>query len=52
MLGDCAEAFPLKWIALRYFNASGSDPDGENWRMPRTRDARYPARVGCGRGTA
>ena len=29
MLGDCAEAFPLKWIALRYFNASGSDPDGE-----------------------
>jgi len=29
MLRDCAEAFPLKWIALRYFNASGSDPDGE-----------------------
>ena len=28
MLADCAEAFPLKWIALRYFNASGSDPDG------------------------
>jgi UDP-arabinose 4-epimerase len=29
MLQDCAAAFPLTWMALRYFNAAGSDPDGE-----------------------
>ena len=29
ILSDYALAFPLKSIALRYFNASGADPDGE-----------------------
>jgi len=29
MLRDCALAFPLSFIALRYFNAAGADPDGE-----------------------
>ena len=29
MLQDCAAAFPLSFIALRYFNAAGADPDGE-----------------------
>src|SRR2546421_5779781 len=29
MLQDCAAAFPLTWMALRYFNAAGSDPEGE-----------------------
>jgi UDP-arabinose 4-epimerase len=29
MLRDCATAFPLTWIALRYFNAAGADPEGE-----------------------
>jgi UDP-arabinose 4-epimerase len=29
MLRDCAAASPLTWMALRYFNAAGSDPDGE-----------------------
>jgi len=29
MLRECAAAFPLSYIALRYFNASGADPDGE-----------------------
>jgi UDP-arabinose 4-epimerase len=29
MLRDCAAAFPMTWIALRYFNAAGADPDGE-----------------------
>ena len=29
MLQDCALAFPLRYIALRYFNAAGADPDGE-----------------------
>jgi UDP-arabinose 4-epimerase len=29
MLKDCAAAFPLAFFALRYFNAAGSDPEGE-----------------------
>src|SRR5436190_1519698 len=29
MLRDCAAASPLTWMALRYFNAAGSDPEGE-----------------------
>src|SRR5216683_1447509 len=29
MLKDCAAAFPLRFVALRYFNAAGADPDGE-----------------------
>ncbi len=29
MLRDCAAAFPLSFIALRYFNAAGADADGE-----------------------
>jgi UDP-glucose-4-epimerase GalE len=29
MLKECAVAFPLSFMALRYFNAAGADPDGE-----------------------
>jgi UDP-arabinose 4-epimerase len=29
MLRECAAAFPLSFIALRYFNAAGADPDCE-----------------------
>jgi UDP-arabinose 4-epimerase len=29
MLKECALAFPLSFMALRYFNAAGADPDGE-----------------------
>lgn len=29
MLRECAAAFPLSFMALRYFNAAGADPDGE-----------------------
>lgn len=29
MLLECAAAFPLTFMALRYFNAAGGDPDGE-----------------------
>ena len=29
MLRDFQAAYGLKWIALRYFNAAGDDPDGE-----------------------
>ncbi len=29
MLRDFEQAYGLRWIALRYFNAAGADPDGE-----------------------
>lgn len=29
MLRESADAFPLTFMALRYFNAAGADPDGE-----------------------
>jgi UDP-arabinose 4-epimerase len=29
MLADCAAAHGLSWCALRYFNAAGTDPEGE-----------------------
>ena len=29
LLGDYAAAYPLRSVALRYFNACGADPDGE-----------------------
>jgi UDP-arabinose 4-epimerase len=29
VLRDCAQAFGLRAVALRYFNAAGADPDGE-----------------------
>ncbi len=38
MLADCSDAWGLKWIALRYFNAAGADtelPCGE-WHDPET----------------
>jgi UDP-arabinose 4-epimerase len=29
ILADFGDAYGLRWIALRYFNAAGADPDGE-----------------------
>jgi UDP-arabinose 4-epimerase len=29
ILADCEAAYGLRWVALRYFNAAGADPDGE-----------------------
>lgn len=29
MLADYQRAYGLQWVALRYFNAAGADPDGE-----------------------
>src|SRR5690606_26173335 len=29
LLEECSLAYDLRFIALRYFNAAGSDPDGE-----------------------
>ncbi|MBO4368636.1 MAG: UDP-glucose 4-epimerase GalE [Desulfovibrio sp.] len=38
MLEDFAKAHGLPWVALRYFNAAGADPDGETgeWHEPET----------------
>ena len=38
MLRDFATAYALRYVALRYFNASGADPDGElgEWHDPET----------------
>jgi len=38
MLADYAAAFSLHYVALRYFNACGADPDGElgEWHDPET----------------
>jgi len=33
MLQDCGRAYGLKFISLRYFNASGADPEGELGEM-------------------
>jgi UDP-arabinose 4-epimerase len=38
MLSDYAHAYGIKYVALRYFNAAGADPDGElgEWHEPET----------------
>ena len=38
MLHDFGEAYGMRYAALRYFNASGADPDGElgEWHDPET----------------
>lgn len=38
MLADYEKAHGLRWMALRYFNAAGCDPDGETgeWHDPET----------------
>jgi UDP-arabinose 4-epimerase len=38
MLSDFAAAHPLRYVALRYFNAAGADADGEigEWHEPET----------------
>ena len=38
MLGDYATAYGLRYVALRYFNACGADPDGSlgEWHDPET----------------
>ncbi|MDG2319276.1 MAG: UDP-glucose 4-epimerase GalE [Rhodospirillaceae bacterium] len=38
MMTECARAYGMKCISLRYFNAAGADPDGEigEWHDPET----------------
>jgi len=49
MLADCEQAYGLRWMALRYFNAAGADPearigewhDPESHLIPRVLDAAW-----------
>jgi len=36
MLEDCEQAYGLRWMALRYFNAAGADPEAQigEWHVP------------------
>ena len=43
MLRWYAAAYGLRYAALRYFNAAGADPDGDDRRGSRPRDAPDPA---------
>lgn len=38
ILSDYSKAYDIKFVALRYFNAAGADPDGEigEWHQPET----------------
>ena len=44
MLHWYAQAYGLRYAALRYFNAAGADPDGEVGEDARSGDAPHPAR--------
>ena len=54
MLADCAAAHGLAWMALRYFNAAGADPDGEIGEVhePETHAIPLALRAALGRGPA
>lgn len=50
MMRDFEAAYGLQWIALRYFNAAGDDPDGEigEDHMPETRLVPLALSAACG----
>jgi len=52
MLADFQRAHGLEWIALRYFNAAGDDPDGETGEDhdPETRVVPLVLEAAAGRG--
>ncbi|POR50904.1 UDP-glucose 4-epimerase GalE [Bosea psychrotolerans] len=45
MLGDVARAFPLTYVALRYFNVAGADPKGRSGQS--TPNATHLIKVAC-----
>jgi UDP-arabinose 4-epimerase len=53
MLQDFAAAHELRWVALRYFNAAGADPDGElgECHEPETHLIPLALRAALGTGT-
>ena len=51
MLRWHGEAYGLRWIALRYFNAAGADPDGEIGEDHDPESHLIPLVIGAARGT-
>ena len=45
ILSDYSGAYELQFVALRYFNACGADPEAEVGRAARSRDAPHPPRL-------
>ncbi|WP_431227384.1 UDP-glucose 4-epimerase GalE [Burkholderia contaminans] len=54
MAADFERAYGLKWVALRYFNAAGADPDGEigECHEPETHALPLAIRAALGTGRA
>ncbi|MDS0794170.1 UDP-glucose 4-epimerase GalE [Burkholderia pseudomultivorans] len=54
MAADFERAYGLKWVALRYFNAAGADPDGEigEHHEPETHALPLAIRAALGTGHA
>jgi UDP-glucose 4-epimerase len=51
MLRDFCDAYRMKYVALRYFNAAGADPDGEigEWHEPETHLIPLAIDAACGK---
>lgn len=52
MAADYQRAYCLHWIALRYFNAAGADPDGELGERHDPETHAIPLAIGAALGTA
>jgi UDP-arabinose 4-epimerase len=52
MVADYERAYGTRWIALRYFNAAGADPDGELGERHDPETHAIPLAIGAALGTA
>jgi UDP-arabinose 4-epimerase len=52
MAADYERAYGMRWIALRYFNAAGADPEGELGERHEPETHAIPLAIGAALGTA
>jgi UDP-arabinose 4-epimerase len=52
MAADYERAYGMHWVALRYFNAAGADPDGELGERHEPETHAIPLAIGAALGTA
>lgn len=52
MAADYERAYGIRWVALRYFNAAGADPDGELGERHEPETHAIPLAIGAALGTA
>lgn len=52
MVADYERAYGMRWVALRYFNAAGADPDGELGERHDPETHAIPLAIGAALGTA